>query len=123
MGQNATTKKWFANNSKDYFQEQIEIYRWRADPITNTHICRVFFQLEDTLHDKEMLANLLSVKFCGVDHIPVNDIMKLATKKVHNPSSGELMSFENYVCTLNHLQERLNLSEVLYTLFTLLSGY
>jgi len=41
----------------------------------------------------------------------------------NDSSKGELMSFENYVCSLANLEGFLSLPEILYTIHTLLSGY
>jgi hypothetical protein len=100
----------------------VEFYRWRADPIINTHICRVFFQLQSTVRDKEKLKNFLQGRVSEAEHISIGELMNLANENKNLPRE-ELMNFENYVCTLEELAERLTLQEVLYVLQVMFSGY
>jgi hypothetical protein len=64
MGQNSSKEEY---NSKEFFGRQVELYRWRADPLVNTHICRVSFQPQASLRDRERLQNFLQA-----DQIPLN---------------------------------------------------
>ena len=48
MGQNSSHQGQ-SYNSKQFFQEQVDFYRWRADTSINTHICRIVFHLQQSL--------------------------------------------------------------------------
>lgn len=109
-------------NSRDYFNEQVEFYRWRADTKTNTHICRVFFHHQEVVRDRENLKSLIENHFHTGHYISLNQILSLASQR-SNQSKDQLMGFESYVCTLADLEERLSLEETLYALFCLFSGY
>lgn len=108
MGQNNTKEQWTAYNSRDYFKQQVEFYRWRADPLINTHICKVFFQLQQTVKDKETLKHFLQDRISEAEHISIGELMNLASED-KSRAREELMNFENYVCTLQDMAERLNL--------------
>lgn len=72
MGQNNTKEAWLSYSSKDFFQQQVELYRWRANPLVNTHICKVFFELKESVRDKENLKNLLQKRLNDSQHIPIS---------------------------------------------------
>ena len=63
MGQNQISTKEQSYQSKDFFQQQVELYRWRADPSLNSHICRVTFHIQQSIKDKEMLKSFLEFHF------------------------------------------------------------
>jgi hypothetical protein len=104
-------------SSRDYFQQQVDLYRWRADPLTNTHIAQVRFLLLDPLRDR---SNLHSLLHSGPAHVSLSDILRLGERAA---SKEEVMSFEEYVCGLGELRGRLGLEEALFCLQALLSGY
>ena len=47
------------NKGKDYFHEQLELYRWRADTRINSAISRVFFTSKNLLMNKKKLENFV----------------------------------------------------------------
>jgi hypothetical protein len=115
MGQNSSKEEWSDYSSREFFARQVELYRWRADPLVNTHISRVSFQHQASLRDRERLRDVLKA-----DQIPLNELMALAG----DARGGEqLMSFEQYLCTLADLAERLTLQQVLYVLLAMFGGF
>lgn len=117
MGQNSAQGE--AYSSEAYFQRQIELYRWRADPLSNAHISQVHFQLHQSLRDRHRLHALLHAH--PHPQLTLQELLQLARDST--PSRGELMSFEQYVCTLGDLEGRLSLEETLYAVQTAFSGY
>lgn len=59
MGQKQTSTKQQLYKSEEFFQQQVELYRWRADPKHNQNICRVTFHLQQSIKDKEILKSFL----------------------------------------------------------------
>jgi len=63
MGQNQTPTNKQSYQSKDFFQKQVELYRWRADESHNSHICRVTFHIQQSIKDREMLKSFLEIHY------------------------------------------------------------
>jgi hypothetical protein len=120
MGQN-TSKEGVAYSSRDFFNRQVEFYRWRADASLNSHIARVSFQPQAEVKDRERLQLFLQGRATSADHFSLAELAALGEGR--ETAAQELMSFEQYVCTLADLRERLGLGETLYALQAMLGGY
>ena len=112
MGQNSSKEGGYSNNSRDFFARQVEFYRWRADPLLNTHIARVSFQLQTTVQDRQKLQRFLQGN--AGEFVSLEELAAMGQGK--DQSGAELMSFEQYICTLADLRGRLGLGETLYVL-------
>lgn len=85
MGQNSSKEEWGEYSSREFFARQVELYRWRADPLLNTHICRVSFQSHAALTDRQRLSSFLQA-----EQVSLSELMALA----RGTGSGEqLMTF------------------------------
>jgi len=49
-----------SSEAEDYFQLQLDYFKWRANPCCNTDICRVFISSKNTLLHREKLQSLLN---------------------------------------------------------------
>ena len=112
MGQNSSKEGGYSYNSRDFFARQVEFYRWRADPLLNTHIARVSFQLQTTVQDRQKLQRFLQGN--AGEFVSLEELAAMGQGK--DQSGAELMSFEQYICTLADLRGRLGLGETLYVL-------
>ena len=56
---------------EDYFNEQLELYRWRADPKVNYAISRVYFTSKNLLMNKKKLENFVHTQLKSNKYVDI----------------------------------------------------
>lgn len=106
----------------NYIEQQLEVFRWRADPASNVHIARVSFASKHALLNRQRLQMLLAQQLHSHAYVDVRDIVQLS-RSTPSGAHDQVMTFEDYVGDLTAAQARLTLEQTLYVLEVLLRGY
>jgi hypothetical protein len=114
MGPNASCLR--SSSDEDAFLEnEMRIYRWRADPRTNTYLPKVSFDAAS--HTSRNRFNRF-LQQSNQNYLRIGDF-----KQQTDLLSDNLLVFERYACTLEEVEGVLSVPEAVHVLTALVSAF
>ena len=99
----------------------MNIYRWRADPSSNSYICRVSFKNAAVHQQQQRFLNFIKTNKEN-NYLQINKYLQGHEESSTKPS-GEVILFEDYLSTLASLTQYITIEEALYLLIAMTQGY